>query len=526
MRVLVSDKLSPEGIAVFQQNGLEVKVKTGLSPEELVGEIREYEGLVIRSGTQVTEQVIEAAGKLKIIGRAGSGLDNVDLEAATRRGIVVMNTPGGNTITTAEHTMALLVSLARRIPQAMASVKAGRWEKKKFMGVELYHKTLGIIGLGQIGHYVAKLAQGFSMNVLGYDPFLSEDQAKKIGVEQVDLDAIFSQSDFITIHAPLTKATRKLVNARRFSQMKDGVRIINCARGGIIDEQDLHQALLSGKVGGAAFDVFETEPVDPENPLLTHDNFICSPHLGAATREAQENVALAIAEQMVDYLVNGITRNAVNVPSVPDDMLPTIQPFLNLGEKLGAFSAQIMEGGLEQIDIEYRGNVAQIMTSPVTVAILRGLLNPILEEEVNYVNAPVIVKERGIKLRETRNTDASDFTNLITLKLRSGKVTGQTSGTLYQRQDPRIVNLNGFPLEVIPEGHMLVLSNQDQPGVIGEIGGLLGRHQINISSMQLGREQSGGKAVAVIGIDSPATPEVLREIRELSHILSARLITL
>lgn len=526
MKVLVSDPLSQQGLEVLQRAGLQVDVKAKLPPEQLLREIGEYEGLVVRSGTQVTSAVIEAAKKLKVIGRAGSGLDNVDLDAATRRGIVVMNTPGGNTVTTAEHTMALLLSLARSIPQATASTKAGRWEKQKFMGVELYNKTLGIVGLGQIGSYVAKLAQGFGMIVIAYDPFLSEDRARKMGIEQVALPELYRRADFITIHTPLTAETKNLIDAHAISQMKDGVRIINCARGGIVNETDLYGALKSKKVAGAAFDVFDQEPVDPQNPLLAMDNFICTPHLGAATTEAQENVAVAIAEQIVDYLVHGIIRNAANLPSIPADLLPTVHPYLVLAEKLGAFGAQILEGGLQRVNIEYRGDVANLATASITIAVLRGILNPILEENVNYVNAPVIARERGIEIKETRSTDAGDFTSLIILELQAGKAGIRVSGTLYRRKDPRIVGLNGFPLEVVPEGYMLVLSNLDQPGVIGSIGTFLGRHQINIASMQLGREKPGGKAISVIGIDAPMTPDLLHEIKKLPHILSAKQIKL
>ena len=526
MKVLISDHLSPQGIEVLKRGGLQVEVRTKLTPEELIREMGGYEGLVIRSGTQVASAVIEAAGRLKVIGRAGSGLDNVDLDAATRRGIVVMNTPGGNTVTTAEHTMALLLSLARAIPQATASVKAGRWEKQKFMGVELYNKNLGVIGLGQIGGYVAKLAQGFMMNVIAFDPYLSEDRAKKMGIEQVTLEDLFRRSDFISIHTPLTPETKNLINAQSIAKMKDGVRIVNCARGGIVNEADLYQALVAKKVAGAAFDVFEKEPADSQNPLLTLDNFICSPHLGAATTEAQENVALAIAEQIVDYLVHGVIRNAVNLPSIPADILPAVRPYLILAEKLGAFAAQVLEGGLEKVAIEYRGDVANLATTPITVAALRGLLNPILEDSVNYVNAPVIAKERGIEIKETRSTDAGDFTSLIILELQAGKGVVRVGGTLYRRKDPRIVDLNGFPLEVVPEGHMLVLSNLDQPGVIGSLGNFLGRHQINIASMQLGREKPGGKAISVIGIDASVTPDLLQEIKKLPHILSAKQIKL
>ncbi len=429
-------------------------------------------------------------------------------------------------MTTAEHTFALLLSMARCIPQATASMKGGRWEKTKFMGVELYNKTLGVVGLGQIGSYVAKLAQGFMMNVVAYDPFLSKERAREMGIEQVELDELYSRSDFISVHTPLTQETRNLINRESMSKMKEGVRILNCARGGIINETDLHEALVSGKVAAAAFDVFETEPVDPKHPLRGLENFVCSPHLGAATGEAQENVALAVAEQIVDYLAHGVIRNAANLPSIPADLLPALQPHLALAEKIGAFGAQVLEGGLDKVSIEYRGEVGNLTTSPVTVAVLRGLLSPILEESVNYVNAPVIAKERGIVVNETKTTDAGDFTSLIVVELQAGKSVQRVSGTLYRRKDPRIVDLNGYPLEVVPEGHLLVLSNLDQPGVIGSIGQFLGRHQINIASMQLGREKPGGKAISVIGIDAPMSAEQLRDIKGLPHILSAKQIKL
>ncbi len=347
-----------------------------------------------------------------------------------------------------------------------------------------------------------------------------------MGVERVDLDTLFARSDFITVHTPLTSETKNLINKDRIAQMKDGVRILNCARGGIVNEADLCEALQSGKVAGAAFDVFDKEPVDPKNPLLSLDNFICTPHLGAATSEAQENVALAIAEQVVDYLANGVIRHAANIPAIPPEMVPVVRPFLSLGEKLGAFSAQILEGGLSEIDIEYRGDVSHLMTSPVTVAILMGLLNQVLEEPVNYVNAPIIAKERGIQVKETKTEDAGEFISLIILKLRSENTTQVVSGTLYRRQDPRIVGLDGFSLEIVPDGHMLVLSNMDQPGVIGNLGSILGRHGINIASFHLGRDIGGGRAVSVIGIDSPLAQDLLQEIRQLPHVLSAKQVTL
>jgi D-3-phosphoglycerate dehydrogenase len=526
MKVLVSDPLSERGIEILKKAGLSVDVKAKLSPADLIKEIPQYDGLVIRSGTKVTQEVIGAATNLKVIGRAGSGLDNVDIGAATKRGIVVMNTPGGNTVTTAEHTLALILSLARQVPQATASVKSGKWEKNRFMGVELFNKTLGVIGLGQIGSYVAKLAQGLNMNVIAYDAFLSPENAKKAGVELVSLDELFGRSDIITIHTPLTAETKHLINARSIAKMKPGVRLINCARGGIVDEKDLHDALVGGRVAGAAFDVFEKEPVDPANPLLKLDNFVCSPHLGAATNEAQENVAWAIAEQIVDYLVHGVVRYAVNLPSVPADLLPKVQPYLTLSERLGAFAGQICEGGIEKVGIEYRGEVAELSTAPITIAALKGLLAPILEETVNYVNAPAIARERGIEVKESRINNAGSFSTLLAFRIEAGGKTHSVSGTLFNRSEPRIVEIDGMALEVIPEGYMLFLSNNDKPGVIGGIGSFLGENNVNISRMQLGRERAGGRAISVVGIDTPIPPELLQRIKKIPNVLSVKLINL
>jgi D-3-phosphoglycerate dehydrogenase len=471
--------------------------------------------------------VIEAGKRLKVIGRAGSGLDNVDQAAATKRGIVVMNTPGGNTVTTAEHTLALIVALARLVPQATASVKSGKWEKNKFMGVELYNKVLGVVGMGQIGSYLARLAQGIQMQVIGFDPFLSVENARKMGVELVALEDLFRRADIISVHTPLTPETKGLINAAAIKQMKDGVRIVNCARGGIVDERDLCDALKSGKVAGAALDVFEQEPVDPKHPLLTLDNVICTPHIGAATNEAQENVALAIAEQIVDYLGRGVARGAVNIPSVPADLLPKIQPYLELAERLGSFIAQSLDGPSERFTIEFQGEVGQLKTEPIAVAALKGLLTPILETPVNYVNAPIIAKERGIEVKIVTGADAGEYTSLIKLAVEAGgAVRARIAGTLYHRRDPRIVAIDGMSLEVVPEGPMLMLVNDDRPGVIGSIGNFLGENNINIARMQLGRERQGGKAISVVGIDVPLPAELLARLKKLPHIRSAKQIKL
>jgi len=522
MRVLVSDALAAKGIEILKNAGLEVDVKTGLSPEALIETIPAYDGLVIRSGTKVTREVVAAATKLKIVGRAGSGLDNVDIPAATKRGIVVMNTPGGNTVTTAEHTFALLVAMARRVPQADASTKSGKWEKKKFMGMELFQKTLGIIGVGAIGSHVAKLAQGVLMHVIAYDAYLSPEKAAKAGIELVDLDTLFARSDVITLHTPLTDETRHLIGAEAIAKMKTGVRIINCARGGIVDESALLEALQNGEVAAAAFDVFEKEPVDPANPLLSLENFICTPHLGAATKEAQENVALAVAEQMVDFLVKDVVRFAVNLPSVTPELLPKLQPYISLAESIGAFLGQTVEGGLEEITLTYSGEASELDTAPITLAALKGLLSPILEEPVNAVNAPEIAKERGIVVNEAKRSDAGNFSSLLSVKVKVGGEVRSITGAIFNKTEPRFIEIDGMSLEVLPKGTMLYLFNEDQPGFIGSLGVLLARNNINISRMQLGRENAGGKAISVVGIDSDVTPDILEEIKGLSHVISAK----
>lgn len=526
MKVLVSDKISDKGVEILKKAGLTVDVKTGMKPDELKACIGGYHGLVIRSATKVTADIIDAAKSLKVIGRAGSGLDNVDKAAASKKGIVVMNTPGGNTITTAELTIAMLFALARLIPQATASMKAGQWEKKKFMGVELFNKTLGIVGLGNIGNQVAKKAQGLEMMVIAYDPFLSEDRAKALGIEKVELPELFSRADFITIHTPMTPETKNLINAGTISKMKDGVRIINCARGGIVNEKDLYEALKSGKVAGAALDVFEKEPVNRDNPLLGLDNVICTPHLGAATEEAQENVAIAVAEQIADYLVRGTIRNAVNFPSIPADQVARLQPYLSLAEKLGSFAAQIFEGGITGVTIEYLGEAAELNTAPVTIAALKGLLTPILEETVNFVNAPFIAKERGIEVKETKSDDAGDYQSILALRIKTKDKERYFAGTLFSKKDPRIVRIDNFAVEIVPEGIMLMIYNNDKPGVIGNLGSFFGKNNINIARMYFGRESAGGMAISVMSIDSPITPGNLEEIKKMPNVLSAKLLNL
>jgi D-3-phosphoglycerate dehydrogenase / 2-oxoglutarate reductase len=521
MKILVSDSLSEKGVEVFKKaKGLAVDVKIGLDPEELKAIIKDYDGLVIRSATKVTAAIIEAASNLKVVGRAGIGLDNVDIPAASKRGIVVMNTPEGNTITTAEHTISLLLAMARKIPQATASLKAKKWEKKKFQGKELFNKTLGIIGMGKIGSIVADRAKGLKMQVVAYDPFIKPEMLLKQGIEPVTLEELYRRAHFISIHTPKTKDTLGLINSQAIGKMQDGVMIVNCSRGGIVDEKALYEGLTSGKVAGAALDVFETEPPG-ENPLLTLDNFVCTPHLGASTTEAQENVAVAIAEQMVDYLLHGVIKNAVNVPSVSANLLERVKPYLVLAERLGAFQAQIIQGGMTEVSIEYLGEVAAFDIKPMTVSVLKGLLTPILKDVVNFVNAPFLARDRGIRVVESKSETVDDFLNLITLRVRTEQMESSISGTLFGKYEPRIVRLNSFRLEAMPEGHMLLIHNEDKPGVIGNIGTTLGKNKINIARMQVGQEKERGENVILLTTDQPVSVKALKDLMALPSVKKA-----
>ncbi|MGQ0696416.1 MAG: phosphoglycerate dehydrogenase [Nitrospiraceae bacterium] len=526
MKILVSDSLSQQGVEILEKAGFTVVVKSNMSKEELFKEIKDADGLIVRSGTKVTAELIAAADRLKVIGRAGSGLDNVDTPTATRRGIVVMNTPGGNTVTTAEHTLAMICSMARRIPQATVSMKNGKWEKEKFMGVELYNKVLGIVGIGQIGGHLSKLAQGIGMSVVAFDPYLAKERAEEMGVAMVDLDELYRRADIISLHTPLTPETRGIINAQAIEKMKPGVLIVNCARGGIVNESDLFEALKTKRVAAAAFDVFEEEPVKPDNLLLTLDNFICTPHIGAQTTEAQENVAIGIAEQIVDYFTRGVAKGAVNIPSVAPELLPRLQPYLTLAEKLGSLQTQLCQGGIERVTAEYSGEVATLSVAPLTIAVLKGLLTPIMEHPVNYVNAPIVAKERGIEVKEVRSSDAGDFTSLIRVRVEAGKASHQVAGTLYHKKEARIVEIDQFKVEVVPEGHMLLIHNIDRPGVIGMVGKVLGDNNINIVRMQCALEKRGENALLIIGSDTEFPSGVLEQIKSSSNIISVRVASL
>ncbi len=527
IKVLVSDNLSPKGIELFEATGkIKVDVKTGLSPEELKAIISEYDGLVIRSATKVTEDLLSAAKKLKVVGRAGIGLDNVDIGAATKRGIAVMNTPDGNTITTAEHTISLLLALSRNIPQATASLKAGKWEKKKFQGKEIFGKTLGIIGLGKIGRIVADRATGLKMKVIGFDPYITQEAVKPLGIELVDMDDLLARSDYITVHTPRTSETLGLINKEAFSKMKDGVMVINCARGGIVDEEALYDALTSGKVAGAALDVFSEEPPPPDFPLLKLDNVICTPHLGASTAEAQEKVAVAVANQMIDYLLNGVVRNAVNMPSVPAEILSMIQPYLTLGEKIGEFQSQLISEPVKEVIIEYVGDVAQKECAPITISILKGLLTPIVRDDVNYVNAPILTKERGISVTESKRSEVEDYTNLIQVRTKTESGETTVAGTIFGKSDPRIVRINSFRLDAKPEGHLLLIHNEDRPGVIGFIGTVLGEYDVNIARMYVGQEEHAKKNVILLSTDQVVPQETIEKLKASPYIMSAQALEL
>ncbi|MBI5327572.1 MAG: phosphoglycerate dehydrogenase [Deltaproteobacteria bacterium] len=527
MKVLISDSMSDSCVEIFKNaHGLQVDVNTKLKPEELKKVIKGYHALVVRSATKVTADIIEAADNLKVIGRAGTGVDNIDTQAATKKGIVVMNTPGGNTITTAEHAVSMLMALARKIPQATASMRKGEWEKKKFEGTEVTNKTLGILGVGNIGSVVADRAQGLKMNVIAYDPYLSQEAADRLGVELVSLETLYKRSDFLSIHVPLTNETKGLVNKDAFAKMKKGVRIINCARGGIVNEKDLCDAIKQGTVSGAAMDVFEKEPPPSDNQLLQMDEVILTPHLGASTSEAQENVAIAIAEQIVDYLVKGTIRNAVNVPSVPAELLANLNPYILLAEKLGIFQGQVLKGGIEEVTIEYSGDVVSYDVAPVTIAAIKGLLDQLMDQQVNFVNAPFVAKERGIKVVEIKSSRAIDFASSITIKVKTKESENLIEGALFGKKEPRIVRIDKFFLDAVPEGYLLVLHNYDKPGVIGNVGTLLGTGNINIARLHLGRQAIGGEAVSVWNIDTPLTADLLSKLLKLPHMISAKVVRL
>ncbi len=526
-KVLVSDPISRRGVDALAEGGLlEVTFQPGLPHEELLRIIPEFSALVVRSQTKVTAEVIAAGVKLRAIGRAGVGVDNVDVAAATRRGIVVMNTPGGNTISTAEHAFSLLVATARKIPQADASMKAGRWDRKSFEGVELHRKTLAVLGMGRIGTEVARRATAFGMQVLAYDPYLSEAKAASLQVELVEnLDDVIPRADFITLHMPLTEETRHMLNADRLGRMKKGVRIVNCARGGLVDEAALLEGLRSGHIAGAALDVYENEPPAADSPLRSEPTLVTTPHLGASTAEAQENVGIEIAETIRAALLEGAIQNAVNAPSVDAKTLALLGPHLRLGESLGRFVSAIAPKRCGTLRVNYSGRARELDTTPVTRAVLRGFLEAVSGDEVNEINAPALAANLGLQVVESRLSDSGEFTDLLEVVAESSTGTASAAGTFFGAK-PRVVKIGSRHIEAQTEGTILLLENHDRPGMVGQIGSLLGRHSINIASMSLSRNEAGGTALTVLNLDSAPSQEVLSELLRDPDIVSARVLAL
>jgi D-3-phosphoglycerate dehydrogenase len=516
-RVLIADQLSPAAVAIFKERGVETDVKVGLAKDELERIIGGYDGLAVRSATKATEKIIAAASKLRVIGRAGIGVDNIDVRAATAKGIIVMNTPFGNSITTAEHAIALMMALARQIPEADRSTQAGKWEKSKFLGVELYSKTLGVIGCGNIGSIVAERAVGLKMKVIAYDPFLSPDRAIELGVEKVELDDLLRRADFITLHTPLTDRTRSIIDAAALAKTKKGVRIINCARGGLVDEHALAAALKTGHVGGAAFDVFEVEPAK-ESPLFGLPNVICTPHLGASTGEAQENVALQVAEQMSDYLLKGAISNAVNFPNITAEEAPRLTPWVKLAEQLGSFAGQLTESSIKGVRIEYSGEVATLNTKPMTAAALAGVLRPLLAD-VNMVSAGISARERGMQVEEVTRGQDGAFESYIRLTVKTDVYDRSVAGTVFSDGRPRIIQVRNIDMEFEVAPRMLFVRNADKPGFIGRFGMLMGEAGLNIATLNLGRDRPGGDAICMVAVDEPVSDEVLARIKALPQVV-------
>ena len=518
-KVLISDKMDPKAAQIFRERGVEVDEITGKTPDELKAIIGQYDGLAIRSSTKVTKDILDHATNLKVVGRAGIGVDNVDIPAASAKGVVVMNTPFGNSITTAEHAIALMFALARQLPEADASTQAGKWEKNRFMGVELTSKTLGLIGAGNIGSIVADRAHGLRMKVIAYDPFLSPERAVELGVEKVDLDDLLARADFITLHTPLTDQTRNILSLDNLLRTKKGVRIINCARGGLIDEAALKEGLDSGHIAGAALDVFVEEPAK-ESPLFGTPNFISTPHLGASTSEAQVNVAIQVAEQMADYLVSGGVTNALNMPSLSAEEAPRLKPYMALAEKLGSLVGQLTHGSIARISIHSEGAAAELNQKPIVAAVLAGFLRT-QTDTVNMVNAPLLAKERGIEVREVRTEREADYHTLLRVSVKTEAGERSVAGTLFGDEAPRLVELFGIKVEADLAGHMLYVVNEDAPGFIGRIGTLLGEAGVNIATFHLGRRSAGGEAVLLLSVDDAVDADLLQKVRALTGVKTA-----
>lgn len=522
MKILVSDPVSAQGVEILQKE-FQVDIKTKLPMDELIRIIPEYDALVVRSETKVTKEVIEAATNLKAIGRAGVGVDNIDVEAATKKGVIVMNAPEGNTIAATEHTIAMMMALTRNIPQAYSSMKNSEWQRGKFVGVEVRGKTLGVVGLGRIGTGVAKRAIAMEMKIVAYDPFISAERAKALGIELVDMEGIFEKADFITLHLPLTPETRGLINKDAFAKMKKGVRIVNCARGGVINEQDLADAVEAGIVAGAAIDVFEKEPVNPDNPLLKLDKVVVTPHLGASTAEAQVGVAVDVAHGIIAALRGEPVATAVNMAPIPGHVMERIKPFFKLAEKIGCLGVYLADGRINSIKVEYNGEISEVDTKMLTTAVIKGVLNPVLQESVNYVNAPGLAKSRGIKVSEIKMPQTADFADLITVTITTDKGEHVLGGTLFGH-DGRIISIDGHRVDVDPTGWLMISPHINRPGIIGKVGTLLGQESINIASMQVGRTAIEGTNIMALGVDAEISNDVLMKIKAIDGIFGAKLV--
>ena len=523
MKVLVSDPISDKGVEILKKE-VEVDVLTGLEPSELVKKIGEYDALIVRSETKVTKEVIEAGKKLKLIGRAGVGVDNIDIPTATEKGIIVVNAPEGNTISAAEHTIAMMMAMSRNIPQANASLKSKKWDRKTFMGVEVRDKTLGVVGLGRIGAEVAKRAQGMEMKILAYDPFITPERAGELGVELTTVEDIVKRADYITVHTPLTKETTNLIDTKQFGMMKKGARVINCARGGIINEEALAKAVQDGIVASAAIDVFVSEPPF-DSPLLEHDNIITTPHLGASTEEAQVNVAVSVAEQVINLHKGLPVKNAINMPYVKPEVMQLLEPYFPLAEKMGKMCTQLIGTNFEKIDISYSGEIADKNVAPVTLAVLKGLLEPILGSGVNYVNAPSVAKQRKVKVTESKSKTTEGYPSQISVKLSSKEDEKVVCGTIIGKE-PRIIRIDEYGIDVVPSGHMIVAKHKDHPNIIGPCCMVLGKNNINIAGMQVGRISVGGNAIMVLGVDSEVSDQILEDIKSVDGIIDAKRVIL
>ncbi|OQW54442.1 phosphoglycerate dehydrogenase [Candidatus Raskinella chloraquaticus] len=521
-KVLISDKLSPAAVAIFKERGLDVDFRPGIDKEELAAIISNYDGLAIRSATKVTAKLLQNARNLKVIGRAGIGVDNVDVQAATAQGIIVMNTPFGNSITTAEHAIAMMFALARQLPQADISTKAGKWEKNRFLGIEMFAKTLGIIGCGNIGSIVADRAIGLKMRVIAFDPFLTPERAVEIGVEKVELDDLLKRADIISLHTPMTETTRNILSAEALAKTKKGVRIVNCARGGLIDEKALAEALKSGHVAGAALDVFEVEPAEA-SPLFALENVVCTPHLGAATTEAQENVALQVAEQMADYLLKGAITNAVNFPSISAEEAPRLRPFIALAEKLGSFLGQLTEAPVRAIRVEYEGEVAKLNVRPLTAAAITGVMRPFLPD-INMVNATLVSKDKGITIEEVKreSSEHGNFDSVVRIVVDAQDMARHAAGTVFNDGKPRMVDIRSINMDAEFAPHMVFVRNADKAGFIGSFGMVLGKAGVNVATFNLGRDKPGGDAICLVAVDEPVSDSLLREIETIPQVKRAR----